>query len=272
MPTIIFALKPWSSSTATQSIHENSLGGIDSTSWPVNSVSVNDPYAISVGRILNWDEGTLDDRGGIIVRRSGVGFVLDKAFEHYTKVTGNPQPTKYEVTRATLFFKYRSLGMRYKVGGAMKSTERGGSQFNRLFFSARIGPDDLFEPTEPNPIATIAPFDPRYQKMPAKIATSPMDHKKIQPFYVVREGYPPPISVPIGFVTNPGGYVLNVDTTNDFDGAYAIDVTGKLNSRRLGFVLAGAPHGESLSDPDIDVFDFGAALYYNFVLAVQIDF
>ncbi|WP_426308246.1 hypothetical protein ACN9MJ_11955 [Acidovorax facilis] len=273
MPTIIFALKPWSSSTATISRHENSLGGIDSTSWPVNSVTVDDPYAIAVGRILNWDEGTFDDQGGIIVRRSGVGFAFQKAFEHYTKVTGEPAPHKYKVTRATLSFRYRSLGMTFMVGDVQHSIKRGGSQLNRLFFSSRIGPDELFEPTEPVPIKTIAPFDPRHQKIPARIETSPLDYSKIKPFYKVREGGPPPISVPIGFVTNPGGHVLSVDTKNDYDGVYVIDLTGKINPQnRFGIVFAGAPHGESLSDPDISVFDFGAALYYNFVLAVQIDF
>jgi hypothetical protein len=275
MPSIVFAPTPWSSSTATISRHENSFNGIDSTSWPVNSVTVSDPYAISVGRILNWNEGVFDDKGGIIARRSAVGFSVQRAFEHYSKVTGNTTPVgrKFQFTRATLCFSYRSLGMQFMVGDVRDSIQRGGSQLNRLFFSSRISPDELFEPTESAPVKTIAPFDPRRQDIPAKIQTSPIEYQKITPSYPTNPGKPPRISVPLVFLKEKGGHVVTVDNGIGSDGHYIIDLTGKLIAQnRFGIVFAGSPAGESMADPNIDTFDFGAALYFNFSLNVQIDF
>ena len=275
MPSIVFALRPTFSTTSTISVHNNSWTGIDKTAWPPDSISVNDPHAISVGRILHWDEGTFDDQGGIIARRSAIGFQVKDAFDYYTRMTGKPGPTgnSFRISRATLSFYYYSLGLIYMVGDVQHTIKRGGSQLNRLFVTYSYNNVYLFEPTEPLPIKIIAPFDPRKQAIPAKIQTSAVDHLKIDPPYAYPQGVKKKISAPLAFITKKGGHIVEVDNGAGSDGKYWIDLTDKLASKtRFSIVFAGSPDGENMSDPNIDAFDYGAALYFGFYLNVKIDF
>ena len=269
MTTIVYALTPVDKNEQVKSKHENSTAGPDATSWPAPSVTVADPKAITVGRLLNWDEGFFDDRGGIIVRRAGIYFDLAQAFTRYTTLTGKPAPTSWKITRATLNFMYNSLGMSWSANGEVGSIARYGSQLNQLFYTKTQVP---LAPSNPTPIALVPPFDPRNTRTPATVKTSEIDHLPIDP------KSPPPIgkpriAVPLAFVTKPGGYNYRVDGSSPVDGSYWVDLSGKLGtSPKFGIIFAGSPAGESTADPDMDVTDFGAAVYYNFYLNVKIDF
>ena len=269
MTTIVHALTPIYNKVQSKSVHNNSTGGIDATSWPAHADSP-DPFGITIGRYINWDYGVLDDRGGIIVRRGSVHFDVAQAFAQYTKITGQPAPTSWKITRATLSFMYNSLGISWEANGEVGSIARYGSQLNQLFYTTGQQP---LSPTKAGAIAVVPPFDPRHQKTPATVKTSEIDHLAIEPKVPKSTSGMPRISVPLAFVTKPGGYNYHVDGSSPVDGSYWIDLTGKLGSApQFGIVFAGSPAGESTKSPGMDVVDFGAAVYFNFFLNVKIEF
>jgi len=270
MTTIVYALTPTYNKVQADSMHNNSTGGIDATSWPVSAATgIGDPHQITIGHLYNWSEGWVDDRGGMIVHRGSVHFDFDQAFASYTKITGKPAPSSFNIARATLSFMYNSAGMSWSSGNEVGSVARYGSQLNRLYYT--IG-DVPFAPSQKGPIAVVPPFNPRFQKTPAVVKTSEIDHVAVQPTA------PPPIGrprirVPLAFVTKPGGYFYKVDGSSPVDGSYWIDLTGKLSVRKkFGIVFAGSPDGERTTDPDRSFMDFGAATYYNFFLNVKLEF
>lgn len=269
MTTIVHALTPIYNKVQSKSVHNNSTGGIDATSWPPHADSP-DPFGITIGRYINWDYGVLDDRGGIIVRRGGVYFDVAQAFARYTKITGQPAPTAWTITRATLTFMYNSLGISWDVNGEVGNVPRYGSQLNQLFYTSGQQP---FSPSKAGPIARVPPFDPRHQKTPAIVKTSEIDYLPIEPKAPKGTSGTPRISVPLTFVTKRGGYNYRVDGSSPVDGSYWIDLSGKLSiAPQFGIILAGSPGGESTASPGMDVVDFGAAVYYNFFLNVKIEF
>jgi hypothetical protein len=269
MTTIVHALTPVAKAEQVTTRSENSIYGPDTTSWPVATFTSTDPYAATVGRAMQWDDDTFDDRGGFIIRRAAVYFDVAQAFTRYTTVTGKPAPATWKISRASLGFMYNSLGMVHEANGEVGAPSRYGSQLNRLFYTRN---HDLFAPTKAAPIAVVPPFDPRNTKTPAKVATSDFDYLQVEP-KAVPNPTRPRISVPLVFVTQPGGYIVTVGGSTVVDGTYRIDLTGKIASTpKFGVVLAGSPAGESTADPNMDVVDFGAALYYNFFLNVRIEF
>lgn len=269
MTTIVHALTPVAHSTQARSVHNNAMSGIDATSWPGEGAPTADPHAITIGRLLNWDEGLFDDRGGIIVRRGAVFFDINQAFDRYTRVTGLPRPATWQFSRSTLSFNFASAGIEWRANGEVGSVARYGSQLNRLFYSSTT---DLFAPSKAGASATVPPFDPRNQKTPATVKTSELEHLRIEPKSPVTSG-PPRISVPLVFVSKVKGYHYEVGPGSSVDGTYRIDLTGRIgNADRFAIILAGSPAGESLADPDMDVYDFGAATYFNFFLNVKIEF
>ena len=270
MTTIVHALTPVYNKVQVKSLHENSLSGPDTTSWPVPIFTPTDPHAITVGHLYNWSEGWADDRGGMIAKRGSVHFDLEPVFARYTKLTGKPAPTSFTIARASLGFMYNSLGINWEVNGEVGGTPRYGSQLSRLFYTTGQAP---WSPTNPNPIATVPGFHPIHQKNPATFSTSGIDYLRTEP------KSPPPIGrpridVPLVFVTKKGGHILEVDDgSTPVDGGYRVDLTGKLPpTKQFGIVLAGSPEGEVTSDPQRSFMDFGAAVYYNFFLNVKIDF
>ena len=270
MTTIVHALTPVYNKVQSKSVHNNSTGGIHATSWPPHADAPSDPFGITIGRLINWDYGLLDDRGGIIVRRGSVHFDVSKAFAQYTKVTGQPAPTSWKITRATLSFMFNSLGISWDVNGEVGNVARYGSQLNQLFYTTGQQP---FSPSKSAPIALVPPFDPRHQKTPATVKTSEIDHLPVEPKAPKGSPGAPRISVPLAFVTKPAGYSYRVDGSSPVDGSYWIDLTGKLGTApQFGIVFAGSLAGESTASPGMDVVDFGAAVYYNFFLNVKIEF
>lgn len=270
MTTIVYALTPIYNKVQASSMHNNSTSGIDATSWPISANGdISDPNQITIGHLYNWSEGWVDDKGGMIVHRGSVHFDFAQAFSRYTKITGKPAPSSFNIVRATLSFMYNSAGMSWSSGGEVGSIARYGSQLNRLYYTVGDAP---FSPTMKGPIAVVPPFNPRAQKTPAIVKTSEIDHVPVEP------KSPPPIgkpriTVPLAFVTNPGGYYYKVDGSSPVDGSYWIDLTGKLSVRNtFGIVFAGSPEGERTTDPDRSFMDFGAATYYNFFLNVKLEF
>jgi len=269
MTTIVHALTPVAKNEQLSTRSENSIYGPDTTSWPPPSFTSSDPYATTVGRAMQWDEDTLDDRGGFIIRRGAVYFDVAQAFAQYTRVTGQPAPGSWAITRASLSFMYNSLGMVHEQNGEVGAPARYGSQLNRLFYTTTQVP---FAPTNGTPIAVVPPFDPRVTRTPKTIATSEYDYLHVQPKPTASTGKPR-ISVPLAFITKPGGYIFKAGGGSPVDGDYRIDLTGKLGTvPKFGIVLAGSPAGETTADPNTDVVDFGAAVYYNFFLNVKIEF
>ena len=269
MTTIVQALTPVDKNEQLKTRSDNSIYGPDTTSWPVASFTSTDPYATTVGRVMQWDEDPVDDRGGYIVRRGAVYFDVAQAFARYTTATGQAAPSAWKITRASLSFMYNSLGMQHEQNGEVGAPARYGSQLNRLFYTKNQVP---FSPTNPTPIAAIPPFDPRYSSVPALVKTSEFDYLPIEPKSPTTPGRPR-IAVPLVFITKPGGYIFKAGGSTAVDGDYRIDLTGKLGTAaKFGIVLAGSPAGESTPDPDTDVSDFGAAVYYNFFLNVKIEF
>jgi hypothetical protein len=269
MTTIVHALTPVAKNEQLRTRSDNSIYGPDTTSWPPASFTSTDPYATTVGRVMQWDDDTLDDRGGFIVRRGAVYFDVAQAFTQYTRVTGQPAPSAWKITRASLSFMYNSLGMSWEANGEVGSVARYGSQLNRLFYTTTQVP---FSPTRAIPMAVVPPFDPRSTRTPTTVSTSKFDYLPVEPKPTAATGKPR-IAVPLVFVTKPGGYILTAGGNAAVDGDYRIDLTGKLGTvSKFGVVLAGSPAGESTADPDMDVIDFGAAVYYNFFLNVKIEF
>ncbi len=269
MTTIVYALTPVAKNEQLKTRSENSIYGPDTTSWPVTTFTSTDPYATTVGRVMQWDEDWVDDRGGFIIRRGAVYFDVAQALTHYTKVTGAAAPASWKITRASISFMYNSLGMAHEENGEVGAPARYGSQLNRLFYTKTQIP---FSPTNGTPIAVVPPFDPRNSATPALIKTSDFDYLPVEPKAPPGAGRPR-ISVPLAFITKPGGYIFKAGGNAHVDGDYRIDLTGKLGTAaKFGIVLAGSPAGESTADPGVDVIDFGAAVYYNFFLNVKIEF
>lgn len=269
MPTIVHALTPVAKNEQVITHSEKSVRGIDTTSWPAPTFTSADPYATTVGRVMQWDEHWADDLGGFIIRRGAVYFDIAQAFANYTRVTGAAAPTSWKITRASLAFMYNGLQMVHEANGEVGAPARYGSQLNRLFYTKTQVP---FSPTNGTPIAVVPTFDPRYSAVPALIKTSEFDYLPIEPKAPVTPGRIR-IPVPLAFITKPGGYIFKAGGSTAVDGDYRIDLTGKLGSAaKFGIVLAGSPAGESTADPNMDVIDFGAAVYYNFFLNVKIEF